>query len=361
MLARPPPDERSMSAYDPIIARLLALHPKRIDLSLDASGAFSTRLGHPERKIPPSFMSPAPTARVRPWPSCARCWRRPARSVHVYTSPHLVSFNERFRLGAAGGRAMVTEGALGRRAGGMRARQRRGADHGVRDRDRRGVPVVLTPARRRDPAGSRTRRPARRHQRDRDAARLRDHAHFEDHLEFLGDTIEKIAAEKAAILKRNVPAAIAPQTDAVLAVIEDEARRVRAPLQVSANTGACMASMDVWSIRTTTACSICRCQARRPPSDRETPAPPSPRCAPPGLALPMAAFEAGIAKAEWPARNAAPHAGPPQGAHAAGERALARWRPQRRWRPRGRGGDRRSRRARAAPAGIDRRHALDQG
>ena len=55
-----------------------------------------------------------------------------------------------------------------------------------------------------------------------------------DHLEFLGDTIEKIAAEKAAILKRGVPAAIAPQTDAVLdGDRATQARRVRAPLRVA--------------------------------------------------------------------------------------------------------------------------------
>jgi len=42
-----------MSAYDPIIARLLALHPKRIDLSLDRIRRILDRLGHPERKIPP--------------------------------------------------------------------------------------------------------------------------------------------------------------------------------------------------------------------------------------------------------------------------------------------------------------------
>src|SRR6185436_8214302 len=54
-----------------------------------------------------------------------------------------------------------------------------------------------------------------------------------DHLEFLGGAIEKVAAEKAAILKRGVPAAIAPQTDAVLEVIEQAAKRVRAPLWIA--------------------------------------------------------------------------------------------------------------------------------
>ena len=52
-----------------------------------------------------------------------------------------------------------------------------------------------------------------------------------DHPEFLGDTIEKIAAEKAGILKRGVPAMVAAQPRAALAVIERQAARLRAPLQ----------------------------------------------------------------------------------------------------------------------------------
>ena len=50
-----------------------------------------------------SSMSPAPTARARPSPLRAPSWRRPAKRVHVYTSPHLVRFNERIRLAAPGG------------------------------------------------------------------------------------------------------------------------------------------------------------------------------------------------------------------------------------------------------------------
>ena len=42
-------------------------------------------------------MSPAPTARARPARSCAPRWRPPA-SVHAFTSPHLVRFNERIRI-----------------------------------------------------------------------------------------------------------------------------------------------------------------------------------------------------------------------------------------------------------------------
>ena len=124
-----------------------------------------------------------------------------------------------------------------------------------------------------------------------------------DHLEFLGDTIEKIAAEKAAILKRNVPAAIAPQTDAVLAVIEDEARRVRAPLRVSRR--ALERAWRAWpsglSGRRRPARSAAA-EARRPPSDRKRRHRHRRACAPPDWRCRWRPSRAGIAKAEWPAR-----------------------------------------------------------
>ncbi len=57
-----------------------------------------------------------------------------------------------------------------RRARRMRGQKRRRSDHGVRDRDGRGVSIVLAQSGRRVAAGSRARRPARRHQRDRSPA-----------------------------------------------------------------------------------------------------------------------------------------------------------------------------------------------
>jgi dihydrofolate synthase/folylpolyglutamate synthase len=38
---------------EPIIARMHALHPKLIDLSLGRLEALLGRLGHPERRLPP--------------------------------------------------------------------------------------------------------------------------------------------------------------------------------------------------------------------------------------------------------------------------------------------------------------------
>ena len=53
-----------------------------------------------------------------------------------------------------------------------------------------------------------------------------------DHADKLGDTVARIAAEKAGILKRGVTGVIARQDDAAMAVIKAAAARVRAPLQV---------------------------------------------------------------------------------------------------------------------------------
>jgi len=123
-----------------------------------------------------------------------------------------------------------------------------------------------------------------------------------DHLDFLGDSIEKIAAEKAAILKRNVPAAIGPQADAVMMVIEQEGRRVRAPLRVAG---------EHWSVHGEHGRLVYQDDdglldltppklSGRHQIENAGLAIATLRAA--GFALPLAAFEAGIAKAEWPAR-----------------------------------------------------------
>jgi dihydrofolate synthase/folylpolyglutamate synthase len=51
-----------------------------------------------------------------------------------------------------------------------------------------------------------------------------------DHVQFLGDTLAKIAGEKAGIIKRGVPVVVGPQPDDALEVIEAVARRLGAPV-----------------------------------------------------------------------------------------------------------------------------------
>ena len=249
-----------MTPIDSILARLLALHPKRIDLSLDRMSACSTRSAIPSASCRRSSMSPAPTARARPSPSCARCWRPPGKRVHVYTSPHLVRFNERFRLGAPGGGALVSDEALAdaldecERANG-------GAPITVFEiDDRGGVPAVRAPSGRRAAARSRARRPARRHQRDRAPLASVDHAGVDrspgiSRRHASRRSPPRRPASSSAACRRS----IAPQTDA-RAGRDRAAGRARARAAARRRRGLDRAPRSTagWSIRTTTACSICR-------------------------------------------------------------------------------------------------------
>jgi dihydrofolate synthase/folylpolyglutamate synthase len=54
-----------------------------------------------------------------------------------------------------------------------------------------------------------------------------------DHTDFLGDSLEKIAAEKAGIFKLNVPAIVAAQSREVLSVLERQAARLKAPIKIA--------------------------------------------------------------------------------------------------------------------------------
>jgi dihydrofolate synthase/folylpolyglutamate synthase len=135
-----------MSAYQPIIERLLTLHPKRIDLSLDRMWRILGALDHPERKLPPVIHVAGTNGKGSTLAFMRAVLEAAGKSVHVYTSPHLVRFNERFRLGAPGGGKLRSPR---RRFAGMRTRQWLRADHGVRDRNRRGVSAVLASSRRR--------------------------------------------------------------------------------------------------------------------------------------------------------------------------------------------------------------------
>jgi dihydrofolate synthase/folylpolyglutamate synthase len=123
-----------------------------------------------------------------------------------------------------------------------------------------------------------------------------------DHLEFLGDSIDKIAAEKAAILKAGVPAAIAPQPDAALAVIEREARQLRVPLRVAG---------EHWSVHAEHGRLVYQDEDGlidlpmpklngRHQLDNAGLAVAALRAS--GLQLPLSAFETGVARADWPAR-----------------------------------------------------------
>jgi dihydrofolate synthase/folylpolyglutamate synthase len=236
-----------MSAYDTIIARLLALHPKRIDLSLDRVWRLLAALGHPERRVPPVIHVAGTNGKGSTIAFMRAMLEATGRSVHVYTSPHLVRFNERFRLGLFGEGRLVSDEEL---AATLEECEQANAGHPIT------VFEITTAAGftlfARHPAdvlllevglGGRL-----------DATNVIDKPLASvitrisiDHVDFLGDTLEKIATEKAGILKRGAPAIVAAQHHEAMTVIERQAARLAAPLKIADEdwTGRCIAVDEV--------------------------------------------------------------------------------------------------------------------
>jgi len=222
-----------MTPVDSILARLLALHPKRIDLSLDRMRRVLERLGSPERRVPPTIHVAGTNGKGSTIAFLRAMLEAAGKSVHVYTSPNLVRVNERFRLGSRAGGLLVSDAEL---AEALAECERANGNSPITLFEIETAAAFVLFAR--NPAdylllevglGGRL-----------DATNVIDRPIASvvtpvsmDHVEFLGDTIEKIAAEKAGIFRAGVPAVIAPQTDLVAAVLERHAERARAPLHAS--------------------------------------------------------------------------------------------------------------------------------
>jgi dihydrofolate synthase/folylpolyglutamate synthase len=97
-----------VSRIDPIVARLHALHPRLIDLSLDRLLALLAKLGHPERQLPPVIHVAGTNGKGSTCAFLRAIAEGAGLRVHVYTSPHLVRLNERFRVAGQ----LVTDDAL---------------------------------------------------------------------------------------------------------------------------------------------------------------------------------------------------------------------------------------------------------
>jgi dihydrofolate synthase / folylpolyglutamate synthase len=291
-----------MSDVDSIVARLLKLHPKLIDLSLDRMWRILAALDHPERKAPPVIHVAGTNGKGSAIAFMRAILEAAGLRVHVYTSPHLVRFNERFRLGQVGGGTLVTDDQL------VAALKECEAANG-------GAPITVFEIETaaafllfsRHPAdilllevglGGRL-----------DATNVIERPLVTvitpvslDHAEFLGDTIALIAAEKAGILKRAVPAILGPQPREALTVIERQAGRVGAPLRIAGEDwiataeGGRMVYQDDDGLL-----DLAPRLYGRHQFDNAGVAIAALRSAK-GLRLPAAAFEGGIAKAEWPAR-----------------------------------------------------------
>ena len=95
-----------------LIARLSALHAKRIDLGLERMHGVLERLDHPERKLPPVIHVAGTNGKGSTIAYLRAILEAANLRVHVYTSPSLVRINECFRLGRTGGGALVGDDEL---------------------------------------------------------------------------------------------------------------------------------------------------------------------------------------------------------------------------------------------------------
>jgi dihydrofolate synthase / folylpolyglutamate synthase len=216
----------SHPASDVILERMMSLHPKIIDLTLDRMWRLLDRLGNPQRTLPPVIHlagtngKGSTTAMIRAGIEAA------GDSAHVYTSPHLARFHERIRLSGT----LISEDALTALLDDCLAAN---GDEPITFFEITTVAALVAFSR--TPAdwtllevglGGRL-----------DATNVVDCPRLTvitpvsyDHQQYLGETLAEIAAEKAGIIKRGVPCVVGPQAPEAMAVIEAKAAGLGAPL-----------------------------------------------------------------------------------------------------------------------------------
>ncbi len=209
---------------DILLGRMMALHPKVIDLSLGRMRRILGALGNPQNDIPPVIHIAGTNGKGSTQAMIRAGLEGAGLTAHAYTSPHLARFHERITVAGQ----VIAEQALTdilavcedanrdrpityfeiTTAAAFVAFARHSADYTILEVGLGGrldatnvvTPVVsvITPV-------------------------------SYDHQQFLGDTLTEIAGEKAGILKPGVPAIIAPQVPEAEAVIDAVIARKSVP------------------------------------------------------------------------------------------------------------------------------------
>jgi dihydrofolate synthase/folylpolyglutamate synthase len=214
------------SGSDAILERMMTLHPKVIDLTLDRMHRLLAALGNPEKTLPPVIHIAGTNGKGSTQAMIRAGLEATGDRVHAYTSPHLARFHERIRLAGELIREPMLTALLDE------CMQANGPDP-ITFFEITTAATLLAYARM--PAdwtllevglGGRL-----------DATNVIDQPRLTiitpvslDHQQYLGDTVAAIAGEKAGIIKRGVPVIVGPQTDDGLAVIAARAARLGAPV-----------------------------------------------------------------------------------------------------------------------------------
>src|SRR2546423_15226766 len=102
----------AMTPIDSIVARLLGLHPRLIDLSLDRMWRILDALGHPQRSLPPVIHVAGTNGKGSTIAFLRAILEAAGLRVPGFTSPPPVRVHERLRLGQAGGAVLGSGGEV---------------------------------------------------------------------------------------------------------------------------------------------------------------------------------------------------------------------------------------------------------
>jgi dihydrofolate synthase/folylpolyglutamate synthase len=225
-----------MMSSEGMLERFLGLHPRKIDLSLGRTFDLLEKLDHPETRLPPVIHVAGTNGKGSTVALMRAMIEASGRTAHVYTSPHLVRFHERIRLGAPGRGQLVSEDRL---VDAFRRCEEANAGAAITLFEMTTVAALLLFS---------------EHPADYLLLEVGLGGRFDstnvievplasvitpvsfDHPEFLGRTIAEIASAKAGIIKRGAPAFIGKQMVEAMREFEREARR--------AQTTLCLAERD---------------------------------------------------------------------------------------------------------------------
>ena len=216
----------SPSPLGDLLTRLSALHPSAIDLSLDRMQRLLAQLNNPEKKLPPVIHVAGTNGKGSTIAYLRAIAEAAGLRVHVYSSPHLVRLNETIRLAGT----LVNDDEL-----------LETLEHV--ERINAGAPITLFEIETAAAFMLFAKHPAdlvlletglggrldATNVLEKPAASVLTPIGI-DHTDFLGDTLLKIATEKAGIIKRRVPVISAEQSPEAEAVIEQAARKLHAPM-----------------------------------------------------------------------------------------------------------------------------------
>ncbi|MEO3997107.1 folylpolyglutamate synthase/dihydrofolate synthase family protein [Mesorhizobium sp. CAU 1732] len=219
-----------LHAADREIERLMALHPKGFDLSLERITRLLERLGNPHERMPPVIHIAGTNGKGSTAAFSRALLEASGLTCHVHTSPHLVNWHERYRIGAAGGGRLVEDAVLADAIARV-AEANRGEMITVFEILTAVMFVLFS-----------------EHPADAAIVEVGLGGRFDatnviakpattiimpislDHEAYLGDRVELIAIEKAGIIKPGVPVIVGAQEyDAARDVLVETAERLGAP------------------------------------------------------------------------------------------------------------------------------------